>query len=117
MESKHLDFSLKVCPNTDYPYIGATPNDLTSCVRDLLKSSVLLITRTFTQLLSMTIMDDSFYLHSTGSNDFRVQWQLAVCEKSYCDFVCWTLIIILKTYYLIDRVHVIQLATIGGLDV
>ena len=47
----------------------------------------------------VNITDDTFFLHFTEdglhlkldhSYYYQVQGQLAVCEKDYCDFVCWT---------------------------
>ena len=34
--------------------------------------------------------DGQVYLSPTHEYYYQIQGQLAVCEKEYCDFVCWT---------------------------
>ena len=82
------------------PYLGATPDGIVSC--DCCGVGLLEIKCPFKYKNSILsdIDDRQFYLEKdqTGelklksSHDYyaQVQAQLSICDKPYCDFVCWT---------------------------
>lgn len=103
MKAKHDRFSVIASGlwlNNDYVYIGATPDGLVSC--KCCGEGLLEIKCPFKykDIDPLSVKDDKFYLASSNSDHFglqkdhdyfyQVQCQLAVCEKPYCDFVCWT---------------------------
>ena len=80
--------------------MGAAPDSFVSC--DCCGEGLVEIKcpYKYRDVVLSSIDDDSFYLKTDGvgklclltSHDYyyQVQGQLAVCEKPYCDFVCWT---------------------------
>lgn len=86
--------------NINFPHLGASPDGLISCAccgDGLLeiKCPYSIRDRDPTKMLPTA----GFYLESSAdglrlshshSYYYQVQGQLAVCERAYCDFVCWT---------------------------
>ena len=101
---KHQSLTLSttgLCVNPLYPHLGASPDALISddaVGRVLLKSSAHLVSEIKTQTLYVIRKMIFFLQHTvTGLNlsqkhnyYFQIQGQLAICERSFCDFVCWT---------------------------
>ena len=104
MKADHANFSVKssgLCLNTEYLHLGATPDGFISCSccgEGLLEIKC---PYKYKDIDLETISDESFYLQPSGDGSlhlstdhdyyyYQVQGQLAVCMKSYCDFVCWT---------------------------
>ena len=85
--------------NPQYLHPGASPDGLIPCA--CCGDGLLEIKCPYSKRnedLEM-IADSSFYLNPTEnglkhseSHDYyrQVQGQMAICECSYCDFVCWT---------------------------
>ena len=102
MEAKHRSFFVRsagLCVNTAYAYLGASPDGIVNCL--CCGEGLLEIKCPFKHrnVDPVNITDDTFFLHFTEdglhlkldhSYYYQVQGQLAVCEKDYCDFVCWT---------------------------
>ena len=101
--SQHINFQLQLSGlhiDTQYPYLGATPDGIVSC--DCCGTGLLEIKCPFTYKHSVLsdIDDEKFYLQKTGNGEFmlskthqyyfQVQAQLSICDKPYSDFVCWT---------------------------
>ena len=85
--------------NPQYPHLGASPDGLISC--SCCGNGLLEIKCPYSKrnLDPTQIVDSSFYLKPTESglklskvHDYyhQVQGQMTICERSYCDFVCWT---------------------------
>ena len=86
--------------NPSFPHLGATPDGLISC--DCCGEGLIEIKCPFKHRDKHphAVSDCKFYLKEDKTNSirlqctheyfFQVQGQLAVCEKDYCDFVCWT---------------------------
>ena len=102
IETKHTSFKVEMIGlhvNPQYPHLGASPDGLISC--SCCGNGLLEIKCSYSKrnLDPTQIVDSSFYLKPTESglklskvHDYyhQVQGQMAICERSYCDFVCWT---------------------------
>ena len=102
VETKHTSFKVEMTGlhvNPQYPHLGASPDGLISC--SCCGNGLLEIKCPYSKrnLDPTQIVDSSFYLNPTESglklskaHDYyhQVQGQMAICERSYCDFVCWT---------------------------
>ena len=83
--------------NPSFPHLGASPDGLKSC--DCCGSGIIEIKCPY-KYSPQDVQDPKFYLelddegelHLSKSHEYyyQVQGQLSVCEKDYCDFVCWT---------------------------
>ena len=101
VQSKHTLFKVEMTGlhiNPQYPHLGASPDGLISCA--CCGDGLLEIKCPYSKRNENpeVIADSSFYLKSTEdgliffeSHDYyhQVQGQMAICERSYCDFVCW----------------------------
>ncbi len=85
--------------NPKYPHLGASPDGLVSC--SCCGEGLLEIKCPYSKrdVNPTDIVDPSFYLNNTEDGlklshthkyYFQVQGQMAICERSYTDFVCWT---------------------------
>ena len=103
MKNQHRNFSVAksgLCLHSEYPHLGATPDGFVSC--DCCREGLVEIKcpYKYCDVVLSSINDNSFYLKTDrdgklcliNSHDYyyQVQGQMAVCEKPYCDFVCWT---------------------------
>ena len=85
--------------NPTYPYLGASPDGLVSCsccgeglleikcpysIRDQDPTTV--IRNDF----YLKFIDGHLQLSKKHNYFYQIQGQLALCNRSYCDFVCWT---------------------------
>ena len=85
--------------NPDYPHLGASPNGLVECSccgEGLLEIKCPF---SFREYDPRSIDKRTFYLQRTADGPrldrshnyyFQIQGQLAICNRPYCDFVCWT---------------------------
>ena len=100
---KHANFQciaagLHVTPR--YPHLGATPDGMINC--DCCGEGVIEIKCPYKhrdkhphdvtdpQFCLKRDEDGCMHLCHTHEYFYQIQGQLAVCEKEYCDFVCWT---------------------------
>ena len=86
--------------NPSYPHLGATPDGIINC--DCCGDGVIEIKCPYKHRDKHPhhVADPQFYLkrnndgqlHLCRNHEYysQIQGQLAVCEKEYCDFVCWT---------------------------
>lgn len=86
--------------NPCYPHLGATPDGLICC--DCCGEGIIEIKCPYKHrhIHPSTVTDPTFYLKmcEDGCRQLcrghayyhQIQGQLAVCEKQYCDFICWT---------------------------
>ena len=85
--------------HTDYPYLGASPNDLVSC--SCCGPGLVEIKCPYSKrdVDPTAVNDKTFYLKPTRTGMklckqhnyyMQVQGQLNICSFTYCDFVCWT---------------------------
>lgn len=87
--------------NPCYPHLGATPDGLIEC--DCCGEGVLEVKCPFKhrdkhphdavvdlQYCLRNDDDGTVHLRCDHQYYYQVQGQLAICEKEYCDFVCWT---------------------------
>ena len=86
--------------NPSYPHLGAAPDGVLNC--DCCGKGVLEIKCPYKhrekhphdvtdpRFYLKRDEDGQVYLSSTHEYYYQIQGQLAVCEKEYCDFVCWT---------------------------
>ena len=102
VQSKHTLFKVEMTGlhiNPQYPHLGASPDGLISCA--CCGDGLLEIKWPYSKRNEdpEVIADSSFYLKPTEdglklfeSHDYyhQVQGQMAICKRSYCDFVCWT---------------------------
>ena len=103
MRHQHQSFEcypVGLVVNPEYPHLGASPDGAVSC---LCCGSGLLEIKCpykYKNHHPHDISDASFYLHRNGehiclkeTHDYymQVQGQMAICQKDYSDFVCWTL--------------------------
>ena len=100
--SEHSSLSVKTTGlhiDQSFPYLGASPDGLVAC--DCCGEGLLEVKCPYSiqDIDPNTVNKKGFYLER--SNDclslspthdyfYQVQGQLAVCNRSYCDFVCWT---------------------------
>ena len=103
MKNTHQKFSLSdngLFISKDYPYLGASPDGLIDCT--CCGSGIVEIKcpykykdvnprqindkKCFLQLGK----DGNISLSMTHDYYYQVQGQLAICNKPYCDFICWT---------------------------
>ncbi len=85
--------------NPEFPHLGASPDGLVSCSccgNGLLEVKCPYSKR---QMSPADSCDGDFYLKPTENGlklarthkyYYQVQGQMAICKRSYCDFVCWT---------------------------
>lgn len=100
--TKHTSLTLSttgLCVNPLYPHLGASPDALiecTCCGRGVLEIKCPYNVR---DVDPTTVCKENFFLKQTSNGPklvrshnyyYQVQGQLAVCDRSYCDFVCWT---------------------------
>ena len=86
--------------NPSFPHLGASPDGLISC--ECCGTGIIEIKCPYKHRdkSPQDVQDPLFYLqpdeegelHLSHSHEYyyQVQGQLSVCEKDYCDFVCWT---------------------------
>ena len=86
--------------STKYPFLGATPDGVVSC--DFRGSGLLEVKfpYKYRDINPSDIADVNFYLQTrpdgtrvlnqTHEHYYQVQGQMAIWNKEYCDFVCWT---------------------------
>ena len=103
MQENHVNFTVRhsgLCLHADYPFLGASPDGVTNC--QCCGEGLLEIKCTFKyrHVDPKSIRDNTFCVDFTTNPPhlrenhvyfYQVQGQLALCEKSHCDFVCWTL--------------------------
>lgn len=103
MKHSHQNFSVKVTGlhiNPAYPHLGASPDGLVSCdccgegmveikcpysIKDLPPVAAVNNRNFF-----MSKDENGMHLKKSHAYFYQVQGQMAICERSYCDFVCWT---------------------------
>ena len=102
MLENHVNFTVRhsgLCLHADYPFLGASPDGVTNC--QCCGEGLLEIKCTFKyrHVHPNTIRDTTFcvdfttdppHLRENHEYFYQVQGQLALCEKTHCDFVCWT---------------------------
>ena len=102
VRADHTSFAIRSTGlhlNPDYPHLGASPDGLIFC--SCCGNGLLEIKCPYSKrhLDPTKVVDASFYLKPTTtglklsrSHDYykQVQGQLEVCQRDYCDFVCWT---------------------------
>lgn len=85
--------------HTDYPHLGASPDGLIAC--SCCGDGLLEIKCPFKHREQHPdqVVDSSFCLHKIESTTMlkrshnyfiQIQGQMVICQKEYCDFVCWT---------------------------
>ena len=86
--------------NPSYPHLGATPDGVVSC--ECCGEGIIEIKCPYKHRDThpKDITDPCFYLKRNEDGELQlshsheyyhqIQGQLAVCEKEYCDFICWT---------------------------
>ena len=88
--------------NPEFPHLGATPDGIISC--DCCGDGIIEIKcpYKYRQCDPNTVVDKDFYIKEneedptaralSQDHDYfiQVQGQLVLCEKEYCDFICWT---------------------------
>ena len=98
---KHISFQIKPTGlhiNHDYPHLGASPDGLVSCT--CCGDGLLEIKCPYSLRFShINSAGDDFYLKHTSNGlklstshayYYQIQGQLSICDRLYCDFVCWT---------------------------
>lgn len=102
---KHTNFQYAAAGlhvNPSFPHLGATPDGVINC--DCCGEGVLGIKCPYKhrdkhphnvhvsdpQFYLKQGEDGSIHLHPNHEYFYQIQGQLAICEKEYCDFVCWT---------------------------
>ena len=100
----HTNFSFEhagLHVNPAYPHLGASPDGVISC--DCCGEGLLEIKCPYKYRNNdlSTVNDPKFYLQQSDDGKLalshnhayyhQIQGQLAICERAYCDFVCWTL--------------------------
>ena len=104
MKDQHRNFSVAksgLCLHPEYPHLGATPDGFVSCNCCGEGLVEIKCPYKYRDVVLSSIDDTSFYLKTDGigtklslleNHDYyyQIQGQLALCEKPYCDFVCWT---------------------------
>ena len=103
MVRTHGDFEMHtagILISTKYPFLGATPDGVVSC--DCCGSGLLEVKcpYKYRDINPSDIADVNFYLQAqpdgtrvlnqTHEYYYQVQGQMAIWNKEYCDFVCWT---------------------------
>ena len=100
--TQHESFKLELAGlfvNPSYPYLGASPDGLVSC--RCCGDGLIEIKCPFSIRNSdpKTVCTSNFYLKHTEEGlqlsrkhnyYLQIQGQLAICQRSYCDFICWT---------------------------
>ena len=100
MKSSHSSFSVETTGlhvNLKYPYIGASPDGLTSCT--CCGKGILEIKCPFSVRNSAPVNASCFNSSESGVHKlsvthdyyYQIQGQMGIAERSFCDFVCWTL--------------------------
>ena len=82
--------------NPESPHLGASPDALICCQccgEGLLEIKCPYSIKDSTPTLApyIKVKDDGFQLDTKHNYYFQVQGQLAIFERTYCDFACWTL--------------------------
>ena len=106
MEESHVNFRLFPCGlyiNPSFPHLGATPDGIISgdCCGTGLEIKCPYKIQVLRYYESKHVIALDFYLkaneadgllslHHNHQYYYQIQGQLAVCEKDFCDFICWT---------------------------
>ena len=100
---KHTNFQCTASGlhvNPVCPHLGATPDGMINC--DCCGEGIVEIKCPYKHRYKHPhdVTDPQFYLKRDGDGKmhlchnheyfYQIQGQLAICEKEYCDFVCWT---------------------------
>ena len=104
MEESHVNFRFFPCGlyiNPSFPHLGATPDGIISC--DCCGTGLMEIKcpYKYRDMNPKHVIASDFYLKANEADGllslrhnhqyyYQVQGQLAVCEKDFCDFICWT---------------------------
>jgi len=103
MARSHTNFKLERCGlivNPKYPHLGASPDGLTSC--DCCGNGLLEVKCPFKyrdtdpklarekDFCLQPGPGGALHLSKTHAYYYQVQGQLAMAERSHCDFVCWS---------------------------
>lgn len=97
-KTDHSSFSLETTGlhvNPKYPHLGASPDGLISCSccgKGWLEIKCPYSVRHTTPMNAsyLKATEDGYELSRTHDYFFQMQGQLAILERSFCDFVCWT---------------------------
>lgn len=85
--------------NTKYSHLGASPDIVASCACRGVGLLEIKCPYKYRDVHPLEVVNQDFCLHRDGrrvqlkrSHDYfvQIQGQMAICEKEYSDFVCWT---------------------------
>lgn len=102
----HDDFKVNTCGlfiNPSYPYLGTSPDGIVTCSccgKGLMEINCTYKYKDLSPSSDIALADKNFFLEKKSNGNIclrrshsyydQVQGQLAICDLSYCDFVCWT---------------------------
>lgn len=86
--------------NPKYPHLGASPDGVVSCACCGIGLLEIKCPYKYRDYVPVSVTDSKFCLqpdekggvHLSPTHEYfiQVQGQLAICDRDYCDFVCWT---------------------------